>query len=91
MLFLTDHASLVNLESVQLDTIKNPRVLRLLENLMCIDFKVQHVSAKQNVVADYYCAQLTKSLVNFTPVSTFIFLASKLKVENLAEIRCLTS
>ena len=47
------YASLSHLESVQLDSIKNPRVLRLLEDLMSINFRVEHVSAKNNVVADY--------------------------------------
>ena len=56
-MFRTDHASLSHLESVQLDSIKNPRVLRLLEDLMSINFRVEHVSAKKNVVADYLSSE----------------------------------
>ena len=41
--FRTDHASLSHLESVQLDSIKNPRILRFLEDLMSVNFRVEHV------------------------------------------------
>ena len=50
---MTDHAALSNLETVQLVSIWNPRVLRLLEDLMCIHFLVKHVSSNNNGVADY--------------------------------------
>ena len=50
---MMDYSALANLETVQLDSIWNPRVLRLLEDLMCINFRVKHVSAKNNGVADY--------------------------------------
>ena len=35
--FYTDHTSLAHLESVQLDSVKNPRILRLLADLLFVD------------------------------------------------------
>ena len=59
--FYSDHASLAHLESVQLDSVKNPRILWLLEDFMCVDFQVKHVSAKQNGIADYLSRLLSTS------------------------------
>ena len=51
--YRTDHAALKGLENVQLDSVKNPCVLRLLEDLLCSEFTVKYVTASENSVADY--------------------------------------
>ena len=57
--FFTDHAASSNLENIQLDTVKNSRTLRLLEDLMAYNYEVKHISVKQNAIADYLSRLLT--------------------------------
>ena len=51
--FYTDHAELANLVNIPLDSIKNNRILCLLEDLRAYNYEVRHISAKKNAIADY--------------------------------------
>ena len=50
--FRTDHYPLKGLEDVSLDFLKNPHVLRLLEDLLMADFIVKYIPAAKNGIAD---------------------------------------
>ena len=51
--YRTDHSALKGLENIKLDEVKNPRLLRLLEDLLCSDFTVSYVRGVDNCIADY--------------------------------------
>ena len=59
-MFMTDNSALANFEKVQLNFIWNPHLLRLLEDLMFLNFHVKHVSGKYNGVADYISRKLSQ-------------------------------
>ena len=50
---LTDHKSLTNVTSVDLDRITNNRIIRMLEHVLSYTFKVIHLPAAKNVFADW--------------------------------------
>ena len=41
------------LENIKLDEVKNPRILRFLEDLLFTDFTVSYVRGTDNCIADY--------------------------------------
>ena len=61
VVYYTDHAELAHLENCALDTIRNPRVLRLMEDLLCHDFEVQYIKSSVDQVADYLSRLISKS------------------------------
>ena len=50
---LTDCKSLAGLESKPLDATMSSRVWHIMELMLCFNLQVRHVSAKENLVADY--------------------------------------
>ena len=50
---MLDHKALKGLENTELEMIKNPRVVRLMEDLMGFNFQVDYIQGAKNILADY--------------------------------------
>ena len=48
-----DHKAIKGLENTELKQIKNPRVFRLMEDMMGFQFKVEFIPGVKNVFADF--------------------------------------